>query len=211
MAHTNLEKSVASKVDPTVPIVIAAGGNGSRIGGSKHARLLAGQSLLDRAIDWANTHADRIAIAVRSVDQIAIAGIPLLTDEQVDIGPISALSSAFAFAATHNHPRVLVIGCDMPFLPDDLLLRLKEAIGESGCAMPVSAGKDHPMAAMWRVDRPVLKDYIANGGRSLWSFAEASGAVRVSWESEPKQDPFANINDERALTEARHRLKRQAR
>ena len=118
--------------------------------------------------------------------------MPLLVDGHDGIGPISALASAFQFAAGLRRPAVLVIGCDMPFLPDDLLDRLQAALPGHGAAMPVSGGHRHPMATLWVPDVKAIAAYIAQGGQSLWQFAQTIGLAEVAWDEAP--DPFLNIN-----------------
>lgn len=198
--------------DPSPPaIVIAAGGEGQRIGGNKPVRLLGGRPLLAHAIENAAAQSDCVAVAVREAGQIEAGSLPLLCDAAPGRGPISALASAFAFAATHARAEVLLIGCDQPFLPHDLAARLGAMLGAGKVAMPVSRGKYQPLAALWRVDQAALADYVAQGGASLWRFAAAQGVVHVAWADDGARDPFANINDPVALAEAEAHLSTAAR
>lgn len=187
-------------------IVIAAGGEGSRIGGTKPFRKLAGQNLILHGIAWARSHSATLAVAVRRPVRELPSGIIQLPDRIPGLGPISALQSAFAFARERKIDTVLLIACDMPFLPHDLVERLMSALGEGyGAAIPESGGRWHPMAGLWRVDEDLLEAYLAGGGRSLWKFAKEVGAATVTWNSQP--DPFANINDAAALAEAEARIR----
>lgn len=195
---------------PPPAIVIAAGGEGRRMGGAKPLRELAGRTLLDHACQWALRQSDICAIAVRAQDQVPPSGLPLLLDNQPGIGPVSALLSAMHFARAKGCEAVMLIGCDQPFLPDELPARLMAQIGDQAVAMPVSAGKDQPLASLWRVCESAVTDFIADDGRSLWRLADRLGAVRVAWESsDASSDPFANINDPAALAQiaAANRLK----
>lgn len=188
-------------------IVIAAGGDGERIGGAKPLRLLAGRRLLDHAIAMATAQSDCCAIAAREVAQIGSVALPVLHDAWPGAGPINALASAFRFAADQGRRHVLLIGCDQPFLPRDLAQRLGAAIGQHTAAIPVSAGRYQPMAALWQADAPALEAYAAQGGRSLWRFAEQRGAVHVPWPAAEAVDPFTNINDPEALAAAERRFR----
>jgi molybdenum cofactor guanylyltransferase len=181
-------------------IIIAAGGEGRRMGGAKPRRMLDGRALIDHAINWAMRHSDCCAIALRDADQVPAHALPLLFDEHPGIGPVSALASAMRFAQENARATVMLIGCDQPFLPDGLPARLIEQIGECAVAMPVSGAKDQPLASLWRVNEPAVADFIAGGGRSLWRLADELSAVRVVWPAAPSQsDPFANINDPATL------------
>lgn len=192
-------------------IVIAAGGEGQRIGGDKPQRLLGGKPLLAHAIENAALQSDCVALAVRDSTQIDGGNLPLLCDAAPGRGPISALISAFAFAAARGCARVMLIGCDQPFLPHDLAQRLGAELGKHKVAMPVSRGKYQPLAALWCVDQPALADYMTQGGASLWRFAAAQGVAHVAWPETGTHDPFANINDPAGLAEAEARLSNPAR
>jgi molybdopterin-guanine dinucleotide biosynthesis protein A len=185
-------------------IVIAAGGEGQRIGGHKPLRMLGGRSLLAHAVENAALQSDCVALAVREPGQIEAGGLPMLFDADAGHGPICALASAFAFAADRGRAQVMLIGCDQPFLPRDLAAKLGAALGHHKVAMPVSRGKYQPLAALWRPDAAALADYIADGGQSLWRFAEAQGVVHVEWPAAGPVDPFANINDPAGLAAAEH-------
>lgn len=198
---------LAAIADPPA-IVIAAGGEGRRMGGGKPQCRLGGRSLLEHAIARAASQSDCLAIAVRDAEQVAHSYLPVLDDAEPGLGPISALASAFRFAAGQRRARVLLIGCDQPFLPLDLAQILSAALGDHQVAMPVRGDKFQPLAALWRVDEAALADYIAGGGRSLWRFAAQRGVVHVVWPIDsgapdpPAPDPFANINDPATLAAA---------
>lgn len=191
---------------PDAPmIVIAAGGDGSRIGGAKPARMLGGQRLIDRMAAWARAHSDAVALAVRAGDGDWGTGLPLLFDAHAGIGPISALASAMREGHRRQREMVLLIGCDLPFLPDDLVSRLRTALTGHAAALPVSGGRLHPMAALWRCDPERLEQWIAGGGQSLWRYGKEAGMAEVTWSETP--DPFANVNDAQTLAAAEERLR----
>lgn len=186
-------------------IVIAAGGDGCRIGGAKPERLLGGQRLIDRMVFWANQQTDAIALAVRDGNEDWGTGLPLLYDRYDHIGPISALASALHEAQRMARKTVLLIGCDLPFLPDDLIPRLSAVLAENGVSMPLSQGRVHPMAALWRTEPVRLDQWIQQGGQSMWRYARDIGMADVLWTETP--DPFTNINDLDALARAEQQLK----
>lgn len=190
----------------TPAIVIAAGGAGTRIGGNKPSRLLAGKPLVEHALEWARKHSCLVAVSLGNPDQIAVADVPILIDAKADIGPISALQSAVSFAEKNDRKTVLLIGCDQPFLPDDLVLRLTREIGSHSCAMAYNDGRAHPLAALWHTDRAEVDAYVASGGRSLWQFAESIGCQQVQWRDDGSYGEFTNINDLDALRSAEQRI-----
>ena len=170
------------------------------MGGAKPLRVLAGRSLLAHACDWAERQGGPCAIAVREAAQVPASPLPLLIDPHPGIGPVSALLSAMRFARHQGCETVLLAGCDQPFLPADLAATLHARIGDQAVAMPVSGGKDQPLASLWRLHEAAVAQFIAQGQRSLWRLADQLGAARIVWDSVPAAiDPFANINDPASL------------
>jgi molybdopterin-guanine dinucleotide biosynthesis protein A len=186
-------------------IVIAAGGSGSRIGGDKPEHMLGNVRLIDRAVQWARERSDAVALAVRPGDGDWGTDLPLLFDKTEGIGPVSALNSALQEGSLLRRQSVLLMGCDLPFLPGNLVSRLSAALPGHGVAMPVSSGQLHPMAALWRSETKSLDRWIAKGGQSLWRFAMAIGMAQVEWAETP--DPFTNVNDAEGLSAAEERIR----
>ncbi|WP_370031518.1 molybdenum cofactor guanylyltransferase [Qipengyuania mesophila] len=190
-------------------IVIACGGQGTRMGGDKPWRALGGKALVERVADWALAQSDCVALALRDRHQAPALELPVVLDRHSGIGPITALASAFDFAETNACDYVLMVGCDQPFLPRDLLSHLESEIGNAAAAVPVSNGREQPMATLWRTDSVSLAKYIDDGGQSLRRFAKDVGAKFVDWGAD--EDPFFNANDQHALALAERRLKSAAR
>lgn len=176
------------------------------MGGDKPARILAGRSMLERAIDAAKTWGDTVAIAVREPGQAVHSDLPVLLDSTEILGPISALASAFRFAGEQDCSHVLLLACDMPFLPRDLLPRLAVAISDKGAALPVAEGHMQAMAGLWRVAPDELAVFIAQGGRSLRRFAEAQGATEIQWSADGSGNAFEDVDDLAQLRDAETRL-----
>lgn len=167
-------------------IVILAGGEGRRMGGSKPQRLLGGEALLDRALRRARSWSGEVLVAAREGGDIA--------DDPAIEGPLGGVAAALALGGD-----VLTIPCDMPLLPDDLPARLA---GEAAATIAASGGHLHPVCALWKAEAAAgLPAYLATGRRSLTGFAEAIGFQAVEWPTEPF-DPFFNVNDESDLAKA---------
>lgn len=165
------------------------------MGGAKPLRPWQGGTLVSQALEKARSYAPRVAIAVRSPDQVDRPGVPLLTDPDDIAGPLAGLASAIEFAEAQGAWAVLTLPCDAPLVPADLAIRLAGALGpEHGVAMAQSRGRWHPTCALWRAGLAgPLAVYAADGGRSLRGFAERAGLRLVDWgEAEP--DPFVNVN-----------------
>lgn len=173
-----------------MPVLILAGGEGSRIGGGKPLRLLGGRSLLNRAIEQARVWSDEVAVAVRHGGQLPVDGVRLFNDPPELDGPLAGLASALRI----GRETVLTIPCDMPFLPADLPDRLGSVLTGHGAALAASGGQVHPVCGLWRLEAlEQVYGYASSGRRSLIGFAEQVGFAAAEWPKEPV-DPFFNIN-----------------
>ncbi len=180
-------------------VLILAGGEARRMGGEKPLRLLGGRSLLDRAIERAETWSDRVAVAARSVEQVGAPPVPVLIDAPGIEGPLAGLASA----AWLDRPLVLTIPCDMPFLPQDLLLRLAAQLAGHGAALAASGERVHPVCGLWRTEALAeIRRYTASGRRSVMGFAEMIDCATVDWPGEA----FVNVNTPLELAAAEGRL-----
>lgn len=187
-------------------VVVLAGGEGRRIGGAKATRMLGGRTLLDRALERAAGWSGEVAVAVRDGGQAATSiGVDLLTDDPAIPGPLAGVASALRFAAERGAETVLTLPCDAPFLPDDLVERLTEALTpDAGVALARSGGRLHPTCALWRAGQEALAAldaYAATGRGALMGLADAMGWVATDWPTEPL-DPFFNVNTAKDLARA---------
>ncbi len=193
-----------TKIDDIVAVVLA-GGDGRRIGGGKPQRMLAGETMLARALGQAAALSDVVALAVRDPAQVATpSGVALIFDAQIE-GPLGGLAAALAYTREQGRTAVLTLPCDMPFTPPDLGARLGAAFDQHSAAIAASGGRLHPVCGLWRVGAlEHLPAWAASGQRSLRGFAEAVGFTAVHWPIEPA-DPFFNVNTAKDLAEAEAR------
>ncbi len=166
------------------------------MGGAKPLRRLGPTTLVGRALALARNYSRAVAVAVRDSAQVASAvDAPLLLDDPAIEGPLAGLASALHFAVRQGADCVLTLPCDSPCLPPDLAIRLQGALSDGQrVAMGRSAGRLHPVCALWRVEAlDALPAYLATGRRSLGGFAAAVGMTAVDWPC-LEIDPFSNAN-----------------
>ncbi|MET3527977.1 molybdenum cofactor guanylyltransferase [Phenylobacterium koreense] len=177
--------------------VVLAGGEGRRMGGAKPLRLLAGRTLLDRAVEIAQAQGgEAVAVSVRSPDQVGERGdLRLILDAPDCPGPLAGLQAALAFGLSRDVAGVLTLPCDAPGLTDDFGRVLREGLGANDeVAIAVSNGRLHPTCAFWRVSAlPHLEAYRLGGGSSLKGLAGKAGMALVDWGA-TSPDPFSNLN-----------------
>lgn len=198
--------SAKGNARPSYATVILAGGAGRRMGGGKPLRMLAGATLLDRALELAAATSPHIAIAVRHPGQIASQQTRIITDDPNVRGPLGGLASALQYARDMGCDAALTIPTDMPFLPQDLGQRLALALPGYGAAIATGGGRPHPVCGLWQVTGAErLTNYSTNGRLSLVGFAEALTMTKVHWSTVPF-DPFFNINGPSDLVAAERLL-----
>jgi molybdopterin-guanine dinucleotide biosynthesis protein A len=190
-----------------VIVAILAGGEGKRLGGDKPARVVAGQRLIDRAIDQARQWSPDVVVVARNGTKIENLACALAEDDPAVAGPLGGLSAALRIGANLGADVVQTIPVDSPFLPLDLVSRLQQGVASHLAAIPSSDGRLHPICGLWRaVAAPHLRDYAARSSGSLWGFAEAIGHSVVEWTGDPI-DPFFNVNSPDDLATAERLLR----
>jgi molybdopterin-guanine dinucleotide biosynthesis protein A len=192
----------------TIAAVILAGGEGARIGGGKPLLQFGGTTLLDRAIQFALTQSELVAVAVRDVQQIGEIGVAIIRDDPRIEGPLAGLVGALRFAVDEGADAVLTLPTDMPFLPSDFAGRLGGELASNCAAIARSGGHLHPVCGLWLAGAlDSVPAYVASGKRSLRGLAEAVGYSAVDWPATPV-GPFFNINTPADFTAAEQRLQR---
>jgi molybdopterin-guanine dinucleotide biosynthesis protein A len=102
---------------------------------------------------------------------------------------------------------IVTVPADTPFVPRDLVKRLRDAREEAAADIAVarSGERDHHSIALWPVAlRGALRHALVEEElRKVGGFIERFRSVAVEWPTEP-HDPFFNINrpEDVALAEA---------
>lgn len=193
-----------------IPAIILAGGLSRRMGGGNKAlRLLAGETLLTHVIRRLRPQCDRLAInANGEPEPFAAYGLPVIPDSFAGFsGPLAGVLTGMEWAAEDGADSVLSVSVDTPFLPQDLLHRLREARGRSGVAVAASADpdgklRDHPTCALWPVRLAGdVRSALDSGLHRIGQFAAAYDPGRAVFDSQPV-DPFLNLNTPEDLARA---------
>lgn len=202
---------------PTAPLpgVILAGGRARRMGGGDKGLLeIAGRSLIARVAERLGPDCAPLALnANGDPARFAACGLPVLPDSLpggVDAhpGPLGGVLAAMTWAAGLGAASVVTAPADTPFLPLDLVARLRIAAQPSGLAVAATRSTEglrpQPIAALWPVElRDTLGAALQAGERTVMRWAEAQGAVHAVFD-EP--DAFFNVNTPQDLDAARDRL-----
>lgn len=174
------------------------------------------QPLVERALRRAGAQAAPLVLSANGDDltRFEALGVAVVRDAAGEgAGPLAGIVSAMAWLRRRGIGEALRIAsfaCDTPFFPDDLVARLAEAARPGTIAVAASAGRLHPVFALWPTAlEPDLTACLA-GERvpSMHGVLERFGCEAVEFSDRPF-DPFFNINTRADLDQARRLLARR--
>ena len=175
--------------------LVLAGGQGSRMGGvDKGLAPFRGRPLVEHVIERLAPQVDEILVnANRNPADYARFGHRVIADEIPGFaGPLAGFERGLAHA---RGDLVATVPCDSPFLPADLVARLRAELERAGADLAVAKTGDQPHPVFCLMRRGVhasLGQFLASGQRKIDKWYAALAVVEVAFDDEP--DAFANIN-----------------
>jgi molybdopterin-guanine dinucleotide biosynthesis protein A len=191
---------MSSPKKPEITGVVLAGGQGSRMGGvDKGLQVFRGKPMAAHVIERLAPQVDELLInANRNADAYERFGHRVIADEiEGFAGPLAGFERGLAHA---GGALVMTVPCDSPFLPEDLVARLRSALDRENAALAVAKTGDqaHPVFSLMRRDvHASLRDFLASGQRKIDKWYAALRIVEVSFDDEA--DAFLNINTREEL------------
>jgi molybdopterin-guanine dinucleotide biosynthesis protein A len=189
-----------SSRDPEVTGVVLAGGQGSRMGGiDKGLQPFRGKSMAAHVIERLGPQVDELLInANRNLDEYGRFGHRVIADEiEGFAGPLAGFERGLA----HARGRLVVTApCDSPFLPEDLVARLRAALEAHRAELAVARTGDqaHPVFSLMRRDvHPSLVQFLGSGQRKIDKWYGGLRVVEVPFDDEAQA--FLNINTREEL------------
>jgi molybdopterin-guanine dinucleotide biosynthesis protein A len=180
--------------------VILAGGQGSRMGGiDKGLQLFRGKPMAAHAIERLAPQVDELLVnANRNPEAYARFGHRVIADEiEGFAGPLAGFERGLAHA---RGELVVTAPCDSPFLPLDLVTRLRSALAAADAQLAVArtGPQPHPVFSLMRRSvHASLRDFLARGERKIDRWYAALAVVEVAFDDEA--DAFLNINTREEL------------
>jgi molybdopterin-guanine dinucleotide biosynthesis protein A len=182
--------------------VLLAGGQGRRMGGvDKGLQLLRGKPMAQWVIERLAPQVDELLInANQNIEQYQSLGYRVIPDAIGGFaGPLAGLHRGLSEAA---HPLVVTAPCDSPFLPLDLVAKLRAALEQQDFELAVARTGDQPHPVFCLCRKSVLS--------SLTAFLEAGGRKIDAWYAQLKvadvdfidEAAFRNINTREELEES---------
>lgn len=190
--------------------VVLAGGLARRIGGGdKPLCKIGGHTILSRVIARLEPQCERLFLSANGDPmRFASFGLPVIADGvKQHPGPLAGILAGLDWAAAHrpNTQWILSVPGDCPFLPRDLVVRLRQAVSAEDAELAVAAsqGRSHPVIGLWKVAlRDALREaLVVEGLRKVQVWTERYRVATVAWPDEPL-DPFFNVNTVEDLAEA---------
>ena len=175
--------------------VILAGGRGSRMGGvDKGLQLLRSKPMVQWVAERFAPQVNEVLVnANQNIDKYQMLGYKVIPDEIGGFaGPLAGLHRGLSEA---SHRLVATSPCDSPFLPLDLIARLRTAMEKAGADLTVAKTGDqpHPVFCLCRKSvLPSLTDFLAGGGRKIDAWYATLKIVEVLFDDQP--DAFSNVN-----------------
>ena len=183
-------------MDPARPLAAAilTGGRASRLGGARKAQLaIGGKPIIERQLDVLRTVAAPL-YEVTSIEGGTEGGLALVRDRFPGCGALGGIYSAIDASP---HDRVLVVGCDMPFLSAGLIAYMNSLDGD--LVIPRSRRGYEPLCAIYsRACAAPIRARIERGRLEAAVVPEGVRVVEVGTEALTVYDPrglvFVNVN-----------------
>lgn len=190
-----------------ITAVILAGGRSRRMGGMDKALLsLAGRPLIAHVADILRPQVPAVWInSNRPAVDYAALGLPVIADTLPNQpGPLAGLIAAFQACTT---PWVLVVPCDTPCLPTDLVARMCATVARRPAALCSISDGARTHAAVILAHRSMaepLTTFLADGGRKVQDWLVAQHCILADFSDRP--EAFANANTPDELNQLERRL-----
>jgi molybdenum cofactor guanylyltransferase len=151
--------------------LVLAGGKSSRLGQDKTRVLHEGQTLLTRTATLLQRHVEQVYISSRQSMDTG-GPWPVIMDETERIGPAGGIITALRKLGGP----IFVLACDLPFMEDSVIERLKAAREERPphCVLTTWNSRIRDSSKTWS---PSTKPRPCHCWRKEWTKAYSSSAV----------------------------------
>lgn len=174
---------------------ILAGGQARRMGGAdKGLMALQGKPLITYVIDILTPQVGALIInANRNLNLYGAFGYPIIPDTAPDqAGPLAGIASALLAAKTDY---VLIVPCDSPYLPHDLVARLATALTQEHAEVAVAHDGTRMQPVVALLQRDLAEDIlqsIQRGHNKTERWMTSRRLALADFSDQPQA--FKNIN-----------------
>jgi molybdenum cofactor guanylyltransferase len=187
---------------------VLAGGKSSRMGQDKGLMEIEGRPMVSYVLDLlAQLDIETKLIAHQNgYKELGRQVIPDLIPEQ---GPMGGLHTALE---DNKKPYLLLLSCDMPFLPKEAVQKLLGAVKEQDVVAAEIKGRMNPLFAVYKGElKEKVKENLASGKLRMQEFIKECEHEIVRMEELVDQAPkrFLNINTPEDLEKSSELWKKQ--
>ena len=195
----------------TITSIILAGGRSSRLGREKLAEVIAGKSLIERAISSLSSLSQEILIVISQKQARSSLSLYTYPEAKTVVDLYSGKGSLIGIytGLTHSTNFLnLVVACDMPFLNLALLRYMVDISPGFDVVIPRIGDQMEPLHAVYsRNCIGPMEKLIEKGNLKITGFFDSVKVRYVEKEEQDRFDPerlsFFNINTEADLKRAR--------
>jgi molybdopterin-guanine dinucleotide biosynthesis protein A len=181
--------------------LILAGGRSRRMQGQDKALLtIQDETLLAHVIRRLCPQVDALALNSNATPvTFTPYGLAVLPDHLTGfLGPLAGIHAGLL---QYPEDLLVTVAVDLPFLPSDLVTRLRAGLSTKSCAF-ASDGERHTLALLWRPGMATsVEDYLQCGGRSLKDYLATHGQP-VRFDQPQDRGLFCNLNTPEDLARA---------
>ncbi|MBB1476917.1 molybdenum cofactor guanylyltransferase MobA [Shewanella sp. SG41-3] len=180
---------------PQIDAVILAGGMARRMGGNDKGLVsLNGQAMICHTIDKLKSQVDGIMInANRSQEQYEQWGYKVFSDQDSGyLGPLAGMVTALKQTEADY---LLVVPCDCPMLPDDLVVRLLAALEQQQADLAIASDGEYeqPVVLLLKPHLATsMQAFLDGGDRKIFLWYSQHKVAVESFADQP--NAFININ-----------------
>ena len=125
--------------------IILAGGKSSRMEQDKGLMLFDGKPMIEYSIALLKPMVDELLIISNNSDYEKI-GYPVYADLVTDKGPLSGLYTGLYYSSTETN---IVLSCDVPFVPEELMSFLLSSHQNNQITIPENNGRTHQLIGVF--------------------------------------------------------------
>ncbi len=181
----------------TIGLVLAGGRSRRFHNADKTFLMLGGKPLWQHALARLAPQVDAVAISSNAAPERFVSdtsdGTPITVLPDLIPGFQGPLAGIHAGLSAWPGSYVATIAVDLPFIPADLITRLRAGLGRNCCSYATD-GRQHALALLWAPDNAAnLAAFLTGGGRSVHDWLMRHGDP-APFNAPGDSDLFININ-----------------
>lgn len=144
---------------PHTLAAVLAGGLGRRLGGAKATVPLSGRPLISHPLAAVEAAALEAIVVAKAGSELPPLDVPVVTEPAEPRHPLCGIIAALDHAGERGVKAVVVLACDMPLVPPQLLAWLAEF--EQPLVVPMTGRRPQPLCARYSTTLlPALREAL---------------------------------------------------